>query len=291
MARPIITYFGSTKTWTITLKNSLGAVITSYTVDDVLSAAVWAGKDQLAVLTPLVEWHDPAAGTVDMTITAAQLATAGVTGLYRVDLVVTTITNGEPSLGWSGPLQIEDAPGATAVLSTYATLDDVTSVAPGIEQQFQSKAGDLAGFLAQRHEARVTFEMMVTNRYRPQPGRSRRLVDAAHSAAGSYQVLSGSSDSSPPPTLAQLKTWFSTSRLLVTEQIRLHNAYLAAALVYEDQIAVSSQNAGSYAALATLYRGRAEDYWKRVVVEFDSSATVPAATASHRIDRDCTFLT
>lgn len=292
MPRPIVTYLGSTRSWPITLKDGNGTVLANvYDDTDVLSAAVWAGGDQAPIFAPTASWEDSAGAAVTLTITAAQMQAAGIVpGTYRVDVTVTDVTDGEPSLGWSGPLEVEAAPGSAAIPSTYATASDVLAVAPGIDRL--QAANDLAGFLAQRHEARTRTETRILNRYRPQPGRSRRMMNAAHTGTGPYMVFAPSSDGSPAPTPAAVQVWLSTNRLVVTDEIRLYNAYLAAALVYEDQISVTSgQGASTYAALAKQYHEHAETLWMRCVIEFDSTAAVPAATGTHRIDRDVTYLT
>jgi hypothetical protein len=286
-------YPGSSRRFTITLKGDGGASLAGRFVDtDVPTAAVWAGEDQPPLMTPAVEWVDASVPSVSLIVSAADLAAAELTDdLYRLSVTVTTASDGEPHLGFDGLLQVMDAPGSGAALSSYATSADLASVSPEIAGM-QSAQSDLAGFAAQRHEARTEFETRVLNRYRPQPGRSRRYLNAARTAAGPYLVFADSSDNSPPPTHAQLRTWLSTSRLLVTDEIRQANAYLAAALVYEDQITAGNQStSNTYAALAKLYRANFDAKWAECTVEFDSTATVPAATPTHRIDRDVTYLT
>lgn len=288
----IVTRPGSTKSWTITLRNSQGTALQNlYTADDTLSAQVWAGEDQAPLLVPTVAWVNAAAGTLKLTITAAQLAAAGVEDdIYDVSVTVTTASDGEPSVGWAGLLQVEDAPGTATALSAYASSGDLAAVAPEVGA-LQSRRADLAGFLAQRHEARVEFEARVIARYRPQPGRSRRSLDAAAQGPGPYVVLADSPDGSPPPATAAVRAWLDGDRLILTPEIRIANAYYAAALVFEDQVLANPQSANAYAALAVRYRERFDQAWPRCMVEFDATEADPPATPTHRIDRDVTYLT
>ena len=90
---------------------------------------------------------------------------------------------------------------------------------------------------------------------------------------------------------AQLQDLFDTSRLIVNGTIVMANAYLAASLVFQDQIIGSGQQILEYPKLAQMYRGMWEDQFDSCLIEFDTTNAVPASNSIIQVDRDIVYLT
>src|SRR5262245_27685310 len=108
MPAEIVTYLGTTRSWEVTLRDSQGRAMTGlYTADDTLCAAVWSGEDQATLFTPTLAWIDPDAGTLAISITAAQMESAGITdATYHLSVCVTRTVDAQPVMAWTALLRV-----------------------------------------------------------------------------------------------------------------------------------------------------------------------------------------
>jgi len=258
---------------------------TAYDADDVLESVVWRGNDQPVLFTPAPSW-------VDATIAFWQVAMAGSQtadiepGTY--DFMVTVSRGGQVAELFYGQLEIKAAPGSAAEITADITYAELTDFVPQIRTLFDPTV-DATGFLKQRHEAQQWFIDSVTDRYRPQVGRSRRYMNAARTAAGTLLVYAPSPLGSwEPPSIADLMGYFAAGGLVLTESIRQCQAHYAAAIILLGQPGRDNV----YVQAGTSHRAQALSQFPDCVVELDT--TDPPSdppTPIIRVDRDVTWLT
>lgn len=278
---------GSTRSWVLTARDGRRAALTGvFSSGDALDAAVWRGDDQAALLAPTVSWVDAAAATVRLTVTAAQLATAGATeGLYRLEVGVTPASDGERRVVHSGVIRLHPTAGTGSALTAYCTSEDLLTYCRELAT-LQSTDVDQTGFAEQRHRALETFNDWVLDRYRPRPGCSRREVNGDADDAGPFNRFAPASDASEPPTRTQLEAWLTPTRLILNENVIEANARYAASLVYGSTPGANNV----YQQMAVIERDKAEMAMKRARVEIDAQS-VPDGTPTLRVHRDVTYLT
>jgi hypothetical protein len=280
---------GTTRSRKLTAMSGGRAITGTFQSGDALSATVWRGEDQSALFNPTVSWIDAAAGTINLTITAAQLATAAVTaGTYFVKVLVTPTIDGQPRAVHFGTIRFLAGGGSAAAPVVFATWEDMTQYSPQIEK-LQDQDTDQTQFAEERAKARAQTIQRIINRYRPVPGRSRRYMDEERLTAGPYLVFAGSPDGSAAPSPTDLAAWLAgidpaTPHLVLNDDIVEFNARYAAALVYGAQ--PGRDNAYQQQA-GTDYR-LAESAWNRAMIEIDTDGD---GAADIRVDRDVIYLT
>lgn len=278
---------GTTRSWQLTARANQQPV-TSFVGGDALSARVFSGDGQPTLLTPTVAWITPSAGTIRLTITAAQLASAGVTpGIYRVQVFVTPTSDSEPRAVHDGRIEFAATSGSASAPTVYVSASELLDYAPTLES-IQDKEHDLEGFADQRHLARRETDRRILNAYRPAPGRSWRYVNSDGSAPGPYlRMVDSGPGGATAPDNATLKGYLDAGALDINQDIAEFNARWAAALVYEAQIQAGTMVTNPYAELAKLNRTMAEQAWNDAVIEL---ATTGGAVDA-RVGRDWTWLT
>lgn len=268
---------GATESFFVTAKNARQVTI-PFAVGDGLSGKFSRGKDQASLFTPALSWSggDPTTGKVNVVITAAMLAGAGVVpGTYHLEVFATPVSDGQPRGIYDADYEIKPSAGTAPAPSVYAGPDDLTTYAPEIRVLMASDVTE-TNFADQRHRARTRFERVRLDMYRPMPGRSRRLVN------GCYE-FGPAPDGSAPPTQATVQGWFDAGKLVVTQDILQANACYAAALVYLGGLGRNNE-----AELGKQLMIRAEMGMREVVVDFDPTNS---GAGTVRIDRDVTYLT
>ncbi len=148
--------------WQVTIVDSTGAAITTYTGSEPLSATVWAGDDQAPLFSPTVSWVSAAAGTTNIAIASAQ--TLGMTpGKYRV-LASLTDSTGAKRCFYEAVLDLTYAPGSATPRPTYIAFADLRPHAAWIED-LQDELEDQTGFAEQRALARDWLDGMIIRNY------------------------------------------------------------------------------------------------------------------------------
>ena len=275
---------GTTRAWAMTVRTA-SRVPVPFSPTDPLVAEVSRGKSQPVLFNPGCEWTDSDNGVFQLTITAGQLAAAGIIpDVYHL-VVRATPGDGQPRGVYDGQISFSPTAGNDALPPSYATLEDLQTFAPEI-LVLKDRDKTLSGFADQRYQARAIFEQARLDLYRPQAGRSRRYLDDAGTGPGPNLVYAGSPDGSPAPSGGQVKAWFDAGKLLLTRDIVEANAHYAAALVFQSQPGDNNP----YAALGARHMAKALRQFLQCVVEFDSTQA-PPASPTHRIDRDVTYMT
>lgn len=279
---------GTTRSWQITARVNHQPIINTFVPGDALSAKVFAGDGQPTLFSPTVAWITPSAGTIKLTIAAAQLAGAGITpGIYRIQVVVTPTSDAEPRAVLDGRIELTATSGSASAPTAYVSASELLDYAPTLET-IQDREHDMEGFAEQRHLARRETDRRILNAYRPVPGRSWRYVNPDGTAPGPYlRMVDSGPAGAVAPSNADLKGYLDAGALDVSQDVAEFNARWAAALVYEAQVQGGTQAVNPYAELARLNRAMAEAAWNDAVIEL---ATTGGAVDA-RVGRDWTWLT
>ena len=99
---------GTTRSWQVTATYQGNPILGKYVAGDNLTASIWQGQDQTVLLTPSVTWIVPSLATINLTITAAQLAIAGLApGVYHLQVDVTPLSDSQPRCVYYGLIQFD----------------------------------------------------------------------------------------------------------------------------------------------------------------------------------------
>lgn len=165
---------GSALSRTLTFNDEHGSAVKGYTTSNILGGYVWAGEDQIPLITfspttptppataSTILWHtDGTDAKADLTIPGGVGGyTTGLDiGVYRV--VVTVDTNA----AFEASLKITWAPGKDVKERVYCSYEEVMQVARWVEQ-VQDPDEDQAGFLRQRVQAREEIDDAIVAAYR-----------------------------------------------------------------------------------------------------------------------------
>lgn len=189
-----------------------GLPLTSvYTGSETLSAIIWDGADGPAVATPTATWISGAAGTIKLTLAAANTATLDV---QPWPIRVSIAASGRTFPAWEGWLDLQPSPGSGATLKTYGSFGDMVQYGGQWVKQLLTTA-NRAGFLEERARARSKLDEWILANYRPQIAYSTRL------GSGPWQW---SATDSPNQTI---KGYLDADKLKVTDKVREIAARLA----------------------------------------------------------------
>lgn len=273
---------GTDKSYDLTLRDSSGAVITSYAGTESLACKIWSGQDQAVLANPAVTWITAAEGTVRITVTDSDLEDFAV-GLYRMQ--ATLVDGATTTLIFDGSINVTSSPGVTTASLTYCTFEDMKLYAPQV-QNLQDTRTDLAGFLANRARARTWTNERCLDGYRPNYGRARRYVSADGTAAGPHlRWVTTGPDDATTPTITDLRAALALGGLRVTDLIREANAHMAAAIVYLNQ----PGNNNPYHQNGAYHASKAAALLKDSVIEIDLDDPLDD-TYDVRIGQDVTWL-
>jgi hypothetical protein len=146
----------------LTLLDSNGEPVTTFTSGATLAASLWRGDDQAESFDPAVEWIDATAGSLRLTFAAADTATL-TPGSYPVLLSITA--GSEVKKNRIATLVVSSAPGSAVALPTYCAMDDMLDLSGELAELMQEDS-DLSGFMEQRHAARQWTDRTVLARAR-----------------------------------------------------------------------------------------------------------------------------
>lgn len=233
----------------------------TYTGSATLVASLWPGDGQPAEFAPTVAWEVLADLSVRIVATAAQTATLAP-GDYPVMVSVTE--GGATQREIACTMRVLAAPGTDDPPTVYCTLNDMTTVAPWVENL--RSPTDQAGFAEQRAQARVECDRMIQRHYRGQRGRRQTTLDYLMDGNGVGCWRDGSDD-------AALQAWLDDDRLILTGPSGLAlvrwNALTAVAIVCEGQI----DDDDKYMMLAQKMRMRARELAANIVAQVDTTDT------------------
>ena len=215
----------------VQLRDAAGTAITGYYAGtEPLAAVCWQGQENASLFAPACSWNSPTAGTVNLTISAAQ--TTGVEpGFYRLRLTVTD--GGLPLTAWEAAVEIQGSPALTVAPVVYVDYPTLQAVAPWVDQCFNSKV-NIEGFPVERARARAYFDSIILRCYR---GTSVGRF-GSHSASALAWGAGGMRRTTLPSPV--MTTWLASNFLIVDDQVKRINAWLAAALIGQQQVGRNS---------------------------------------------------
>lgn len=258
---------GADRSAVLTLRDALGAAVTSYTGSATLAATCWPGDDRPAAFAPTATWLDAAAGTIALGCAAADTATLDP-GDYPVLLAITA--SGRTAKQVVATLRILAAPGSGTAPAVYGSYDELLRYAPWLARL--KADSDQAGFAEQRARARTWFDSLIQRHWRGDRG-----YYGGQSPDDSLDYLY---DRGRPYRTGAISTtlqgWLDAGRLVLTgptgAAIRECVARKAIALVCAPQLG-SPDKETSYQALARRFAREADALASQITAEIDTTPT------------------
>jgi hypothetical protein len=165
MGQQLAAPLGADVDWQITAQDSSSTAVV-FDGTETLAATCWPGEGLPATFVPSASFLVPSAGTILLSVAAAQTAPLEA-GLYR--LQVTVSTGGRTFVVFDGGLQLTSAPGSQSVLPVYCSYQDMIDILPWIGR-LQSQDGDTEGFTKERGEAREWIDGIILDSYPARTG-------------------------------------------------------------------------------------------------------------------------
>lgn len=248
------------RSYQLTLFDTYGNLITSFQSTDQLSCVLWSGWDQPVLASPTVQWINPAQGTIQLTVSAANTANLSV-GTYLVRIVVNPLDTGQTLVVYQGAINLTASPVASTIARpTYCTYSDLLKIAPWIEI-LRDASRDETGFLDQCADAREWFDEAIIRNYR-----SNYIgVFGAHSQA--IFAFAGTGPRRSELANVWLKGLLAQNYLLVSPRIVKVVALKTLAAICASQI----YQGGKYASLSSYYHHECESLLICTTAEIDSN--------------------
>jgi hypothetical protein len=232
----------------------------SFLGTDTLTASVWAGTNETALLTPAATWISAPNAQVQISFQNANSLSLAI-GQYYVQAYATragTPVRTTALLPRGTSLEILAAPGATfAPRPTYIVLNDVRKIAPWINDL--QVPDDNSGFDDQLADSRDWVDELVLRNYR---GGNVSLLGYHGFALDSWYTGGGRRTAL---TNRWLFAALASNQLLVTPRVKQVCAYFALSKICESMITKS----GQYVALASRFRFEAESLVASTTFEID----------------------
>jgi hypothetical protein len=238
----------------VTLRDSLGNVVTTYSGSEPLSSMVWPGAIQATSFTPSTSWTDASQGLLTITITDAN-----TTGLApgRYQLLTRLQSTGSWVDVYGCTLDVLPIAGSANAPTTYTTFDDLLRYGRSWLRQLQTD-DDQAGFAEQQGRARSWIEDLAH----------------AHFRIAAMTMVIGSQAFGPRRSGAR-STWLQdqldANYLMVTDQIREAAAKKALAYICECQVGIGERS-DAYARLARMYHLQADYLGTCLTLSLDTDA-------------------
>jgi hypothetical protein len=259
---------GSDRDYQITLTDSSGNIVTTFTGSEALTATIWAGDTTAGLQTPTAVWINAALGTIKLTINATVSAALTAPAWYRVKLTIAGAGNRTYD-AFEGLLQLLAAPGATAAPTVYSTFDDLVFYAPWIET-LEDLSVDESGLARERGRARSWLDDLIVQRWKA----TSPTPQLGQPGWGAW-MMSGAGMTDPLPS-----KWFrdqlglnlgvgGTTTLIVRDSTKEICSKKAIAYVCESQLARDEK----YQKLACLFHRQAGNLAKNYRAELDLNAT------------------
>jgi hypothetical protein len=248
---------GDDAQWAAFLYDSSDKPITTYAGDEPLTAKVWMGDDQQLIpgIVSLV-FTDPATALTTATIAGA--ATAGLApAVYSVELDITVGSLILPY--WQGYLSLTASAGSAPVPATYISYQDLLDAAGAWLPKLQAKTGETS-FLAERARARVWFDRVILARVRPASWDMGAYLASGYTSG---QLLADQYDT-------YFKGLLDANSLIVTEEIKEANCYLALHKICEKQITFDKGD--SFFERSRFYYTKWLQRVASITAEFDTNA-------------------
>ena len=229
---------------------------------DVLTASVWAGSNEVPLLTPMATWISATNAQYQVTLQDTDSSSLGY-GIYYLQAYATRA--GTPSrttalLPRGTSLEIIAAPLAVVPRPTYISIMDLRKIAPWIDDLQVPDSHE--GFDDPCADSRDWLDEMTLRNYR---GGNVSLLGYHGFALDAWYTGGGRRTSL---TNRWLFAALAANQLLVTPRIKNVCAYFALSRICESMIT----KGGMYAMLAARYRLEAESLLASTTVEIDVNA-------------------
>jgi hypothetical protein len=248
---------GAARTIQVTLRDSLGVVITTYDGTQPLVTTVWPGGSLAASFAPATTWVTPAQGTFQVAITA--LETAGLAeGRYQLS----TILNDAGSLvqAYAATLDILPAPAGGTSPQSFVTFADLLNYGRSWLRQLQSQ-DDEAGFLAQQARATSWLIELIVNRWQV-------AWPITPGDPGYGGVLVGQNPGMLPSKWLRDQLEANPTKLMLRGLVTEIVAKKALAFICDGQVGVG-EGSRDYERLARMYHAEAGSLAKTLRAEID----------------------
>jgi len=232
----------------------------SFLGTDTLTASVWAGTNETALLTPAATWISAPNAQVQVSLQNTDSKSMAI-GQYYLQAYATRA--GTPArttalLPRGTSLEILAAPGTSFTpRPTYIVLNDVKKIAPWINDL--QVPDNNSGFDDQLADSRDWLDELILRNYR---GGNVSLLGYHGFALDAWYTGGGRRTSL---TNHWLFTALQTNQLLVTPRVKQLLAYFSLSKICESMITKS----GQYVALASRFRFEAESLLCSTTVEID----------------------
>lgn len=275
---------GHSRDFQIQIRNADGSNASSvYDGTESLTTKVWHGLDYPSIATPTTTWVSATDGTFQISLVDASTSALD---FFGYPLITEVSTGGRTFPVFEGVLQVEPSPGTDVLPPVYCQIGDIETYCPQVRSMLDDLSG-VAGFHGQRHRARTWFDELVIDRYRPMPGRAKRYLDDAGTAAGPYlQWVAAGPNGEAPPTHVDIQTYLDQDGLRITQKILEANARYAASLIYGAQPGRDNP----YTQLASMEAGKAVAIANSAIVKLDVQ-DVPDGTYTLQVHREAIWLT
>jgi len=252
---------GTARDFPFQVQNPDGTVPTGiFLGTDTLTASVWQGTNETALLTPTATWISATKATYQVTFQNADSAALAI-GQYYLQAFATRA--GTPArttalLPRGTSLTILAAPGSSFTAApTYISITDVRKIAPWIDDLVVPDND--TGFDSQLADSRSWLDEIILRNYR---GGNVSLLGYHGFALDAWYTGGGRRTSL---TNRWLFTSLQSNQLLVTPRVKQICAYFALSKICESMITKS----GQYVALASRFRFEAESLLSSTTVEID----------------------
>jgi hypothetical protein len=253
---------GAARDFPFQVSNPDGTAATQFLNTDTLTASVWQGTNETALLNPAASWLNSNAPAGQVLISFQNTDSAGLAiGQYYIQAFATRAgTPGRTAalLPKGSSLTVLAAPGtAFTAAPTYITISDVRKIAPWIDDLIVPDND--TGFDSQLAAARSWLDEIILRNYR---GGNVSLLGYHGFALDAWYTGGGRRTSL---TNRWLFAALQSNQLLVTPRIRELQAYYALSKICESMITKS----GQYIALAARFRFEAESLVASTTCEID----------------------
>jgi hypothetical protein len=251
---------GTARDFPFQITNPDGTVPTGiFTVTDVLTAKVWAGSNEVPLLTPTASWVSAPNATYQVTLQNIDSSSLPY-GIYYLQAYATrpgTPPRTTALLPRGSSLEIIAAPAAVVPRPTYIGIADLRKIAPWIEDLQVPDSSE--GFHDPCADSRDWLDELTLRNYRGGNvsllGYHGMALDAWFTGGGRRTAL----------TNRWLFAALAANQLLVTPRVKNVCAYYALSRICESMIT----KGGMYAMLAARYRLEAESLLASTTVEID----------------------
>jgi len=146
----------------VTIRDSVGDPIASYTGAEPLSSACWPGGDRASAFAPAAGWLKPGAGTISVAVAAAQTSSLAP-GRWRGEVTLVDPAAG-PVLAYAWTMDVLQAPGSAAAPPAYCSFADMLDQGQGWLRTLQGRDVD-EGFGRARGRSRSWLDALVVSRW------------------------------------------------------------------------------------------------------------------------------